>query len=331
MLIHSLRTLRYINLKKTINLFSLYLSYLVSGKRMRFPQRAYPAFVSVEPYNFCQLHCSECPVNQRKAVDRKFLNDDLFMLLIDELKPYLLHSIFYFQGEPLFNKNLAKLINYAHKSGIYTSTSTNGQLLDRSMAKDLVESGLDKLIVSIDGVTQQVYEQYRAGGKLDKALQGISNVNEWKRQLKSRSPLIEIQFIVFKTNEHQIKDVKKLAKSFKADRLVLKSAQLYDFEHGHRLLTSLTKYARYFRADDGRYLIKNKLANRCLRLWTGAVISASGEVVPCCFDKDQSHSFGNITAESFGSIWHNQKASGFRASILQNRKQYEMCRNCTSK
>jgi radical SAM protein with 4Fe4S-binding SPASM domain len=326
-----LSLLRYISLDKTLNLLGLYLSYLFSGRKVFFSKRFVPAFISVEPYNFCQLKCSECPVNQRKDQEKMYTDPKLIVKLVDELKHKLFHIIFYFQGEPTINKNLAKIIAYAHQSGIYTSTSTNGQLLDSDMARQLVEAGLDKLIVSVDGTTQQVYEQYRAGGRLDKALRGIEYVQEWKQKLGSPTPFVEIQFIVFKTNEHQIPEIKKMARELQANRLVLKSAQLYNFENGHRLLTSIDKYARYYRTQDGTYRIKNKLRNRCLRLWTGAVVNASGEVVPCCFDKNSSHSFGNASQKNFSEIWHNKKASGFRASILQNRKQYDMCRNCTSK
>ena len=114
-------------------------------------------------------------------------------------------------------------------------------------------------------------------------------------------------------------------------RLVFKTAQLYNFENGNPLLTTIDKYARYALGEDGKYHIKSKLPNKCLRLWSGAVINSKGDLVPCCFDKDSKHSFGNISSQSFSTTWHNKKASNFRKSILENRKQFDMCRNCTSK
>jgi radical SAM protein with 4Fe4S-binding SPASM domain len=223
------------------------------------------------------------------------------------------------------------LINYAHNAKIFTSTSTNAQLLNSERAKELVLSGLDKLIVSIDGTTQEVYEQYRKGGKLIKAIEGVHNINNWKKELKSITPLVEIQFIVLKTNEHQMKEMKILAKSLKADRLVFKSAQLYDFENGNDLLTSIEKYSRYKKINEGSYKVKSALPNHCSRLWSAAVISSKGDLIPCCYDKDGTHSFGNLADRSFGSVWHSSKANEFRMSVLSNRKQHEMCRNCTGK
>jgi radical SAM protein with 4Fe4S-binding SPASM domain len=254
----------------------------------------------------------------------------IYKKLIKELKPTLLHVIFYFQGEPFLNKDLKDFVQYAHDAHIYTSTSTNGQFLTDKNAKEIVLSGLDKLIVSIDGTTQEVYEIYRAGGSLNKAIEGIKGIVAWKKELKSATPLVEIQFLVLKTNEHQMQEMKILVKSLGIDRLKFKTAQLYDFEYGNALMTSKRKYSRYIKKNDGKYHIKVKQPNRCWRLWSGSVVNTKGDVLPCCFDKKYDFSFGNIQESSFFSIWHSKKASDFRGKVLQNRKQFEMCKNCTS-
>lgn len=292
-----------------------------------------PYFLSVEVSNFCNLHCPECPVGIRKISknDVKSLEFSIFKKLIDQLEPTIQHVILYFQGEPMLNNQLTELIEYAHKARIYTSTSTNGQFLTKNNAKLLVQSGLDKLIVSVDGTTQETYESYRVGGNLDKTLGGIQQISYWKNELKSVTPLIEIQFLVLKTNEHQIKDMRQLAKTLKADRLTFKTAQLYDFENGNDLMTSKRQYSRYKKEKNGKYSIKGNQPNRCWRMWSGAVVNVQGDVLPCCFDKSSEYSFGNINNNSFTACWHSKKASDFRAKILQNRKQFEICRNCTSR
>ncbi len=323
--------LKYLNLRKIKNFLQIYLSYLRSHKSPKFGSHFRPAFISVEPADFCQLQCPECPVGQNARNKGEKINNSLYTKIIDELKPDLLHVIFYFQGEPLLNKDLNEMISYAHQAKIFTSTSTNAQLLNSDKAKELVLSGLDKLIISIDGTTQEVYEKYRKGGRLDKAIQGVKFVDEWKKSLKSFTPVIEIQMVVTRVNEHQINEMKSLYRSLNANRLVFKSAQLYNFENGNELLTSIGKYARYKKLKDGKYAIKNKLPDKCLRMWSGAVMTTGGELLPCCFDKDAAHSFGNVSGTSVAGVWHNAKASGFRTSILTNRKQHEICRNCTGK
>lgn len=329
----ALNSLRYLSSKKIINFSRIYLSYLFSTGNSSFSKRNRPFFISVEPSDTCQLQCPECPVGQRhKSIkEGTLLDENNFKKIIDELKSDLFHVIFYFQGEPLINKRLTDFVSYAHQQKIFTSTSTNAQLLNSDRAKSIVESGLDKLIISMDGTTQETYETYRIGGKLEKAIDGVKNIVKWKERLKSLTPIVEIQFIVMRSNEHQIKEMRALAKELGANRIAFKTAQLYDFENGHPLLTSIEKYARYKKGKDGKFHIKSMLPNRCLRLWSGSVFTAKGEMLPCCFDKDASFSFGNINNDDSKTIWHNEKASGFRKSILTNRKQYEICRNCTSK
>jgi len=322
----------YLSLPKITNLFKLRISYWFSKNNVSYMENTLPSFISLEPANFCQLHCPECPVGQvsTKKTNSQFSDNSLCENLINELKSTLTHVIFYFQGEPLLNKNLPKLIKYAHAANIYTSTSTNAQLLNAETAKALVESGLDKLIVSIDGVIQETYEKYRQGGSLQKTLEGVKQVVEWKKRLNSVTPFLEIQFLVLKTNEHEMAEMKKLSKKLGANKLSFKTAQLYDFENGHALLTSKKKYARYEKRKDGKYHIKSKQPNRCWRLWSGAIVNTNGDVLPCCFDKNPDFPFGNIGDKSFSECWHGKKASTFRKKVIQNRQQLEICRNCTN-
>jgi len=326
-------SINYITFKKIQNSILVGFSYFLSRIGVLTFKGLSPTFVSVETANYCNLNCPQCPVGLREVgkLDRLRFDLVLYKKTIDELKPTLQHVILYFQGEPLLNRQLPEFISYAHNARIYTSTSTNGQLLTDDMAKLLVLSGLDKLIVSVDGATQETYESYRVGGNLERTLEGIRQTVRWKKEFKSVTPLIEVQFIVFKNNEHQLTDMKRLVTSLGADKLTFKTAQLYDYENGSQFLTSINKYARYIKGNDGKYRLKGAQPNRCWRLWSGAVVNASGTVLPCCFDKESEFSFGNVGKKSFSEVWHTKKASDFRANILQNRKQFEMCRNCTSK
>ncbi|MDR3651497.1 MAG: radical SAM/SPASM domain-containing protein [Paludibacter sp.] len=322
----------YLSNNKVMNWFRLIISYYLSFSGLVKHKNIFPAFISVEVTNFCNLHCPECPVGTREInqSERKMFDFVLYQKLIDELKPTLQHIILYFQGEPFINSQIFDLIKYGHDAKIYTSTSTNGQFLTDDNAKRLILSGLDKLIVSLDGSTQEVYETYRVGGSLEKSLEGIKKVLYWRTELKSSTPMVEIQFLVLKTNEHQLEEMKRLAKQLGVDRLTFKTAQLNDFKHGNPLMPTRKKYSRYKKDNSGKYRIKSSQPNRCWRLWSGAVVNVHGEVLPCCFDKTSEHSFGNILENYFSACWSGNKASGFRAKILQNRKQFEICRNCTS-
>lgn len=324
---------RYFTIRKLFNFCKLVFSYLLSIFGIQKLIASSPFFISIEPANYCNLQCPECPVgNQQLPIPPKTLFDiDLSKKLVDELKPTLFHIIFYFQGEPFINNNLSEIVSYAHNARIFTSTSTNGQFLSDKNVRGIVLSGLDKLIVSVDGSTQEVYESYRVGSSLSKTIEGIKRVVAFKKEMKSVTPIIEIQFLVLKTNEHQMDDMKQLAKSLGVDRLTFKTAQLYNFENGHDLLTTKASFARYKMGKDGKYVLKGKQPNHCWRLWSGSVINSQGDILPCCFDKKSNYVFGNVKNETFVSEWQNKNASNFRDKVLKNRKQFDMCRNCTSK
>jgi MoaA/NifB/PqqE/SkfB family radical SAM enzyme len=123
------------------------------------------------------------------------LQSDLFKKVIDELAPSLSYLTFYFQGEPYLHPNFLELVKYAADKNIYTATSTNAHYLNDAAAKKTIESGLDRLIISIDGTTQETYEAYRKGGKLDKVIEGARNIVRWKKELKSITPFVVFQFL----------------------------------------------------------------------------------------------------------------------------------------
>jgi len=257
------------------------------------------------------------------------LDEQLFSKIIDEIYTKLSYLIFYFQGEPYLNAAFLNMVKYASSKGIYTATSTNAHYLNDENARKTVESGLDRLIISIDGTTQDVYEQYRIGGNLNKVLEGTKNILQWKKQLKSSTPHVIFQFLVVKPNQHQIDDVKKLAKELGVGEVRFKTAQIYDYEHGSNLIPEIDKYSRYKKNADNTYSIKNNLLNHCWKMWHSCVITWDGRVVPCCFDKDAHYVMGELKQESFKQIWNSDAYLAFRASLLRSRSEIEMCKNCT--
>ncbi len=257
------------------------------------------------------------------------LEDDLFRNTIDELHESLLYLTFYFQGEPYLHPNFLEMVQYASSKKIYTSTSTNAHYLTDANARKTVESGLDRLIISIDGTTQETYQQYRIGGKLEKVLEGAKNVIRWKKELKSKTPHVVFQFLVVKPNEHQIEEVHQLARQLGADAVGLKTAQIYDYQNGSPLIPSLVQYARYRQEANGTYSIKNQMLSHCWRMWHSCVVTWDGLMVPCCFDKDAHHRLGDLKKASFVSNWHSDAYRNFRQTILRSRSEIEMCRNCT--
>jgi radical SAM protein with 4Fe4S-binding SPASM domain len=289
-----------------------------------------PIAISFEPTTSCNLRCPECPSGLRSFTrPTGMMEEKLYKRTIDELAYTLLYLIFYFQGEPYLHPKFFELVKYAHDKGIYTATSTNAHYLTDEKAKKTVESGLDRLIISIDGTTQETYEQYRIGGNLEKVLEGTRNIIKWKKELKSSTPHIIFQFLVVKPNEHQIDEVKSLAKEMGVDEVGLKTAQIYDYEEGSSLIPTIDKYSRYKQGQDGKYSIKNKFIDHCWKMWHSCVITWDGSVVPCCFDKDAAYKLGDMKQETFKQLWKGEKYKNFRASLIRSRSEIEMCKNCT--
>jgi len=319
-----------LSLRKLINYFRIKVSYSLS-KLIRRPKHAgMPLSLSIEPTTSCTLSCPECP-SGRGEFTRPEGKMDIsgFQGILNQLKGHLIYLMLYFQGEPLLNPDFFQMLALARKSRIYTATSTNAQHLGDENARKIVESGLDRLIISLDGTDQETYEKYRVGGDLEKVREGVRNIVKWKKKLRSSRPYVIIQFLVFKANEHQIPEIRELAKDLGADRLVLKSVQVYGYQEDTELIPDNNKYSRYLRDADGLWELKKPIKNRCYRMWSGAVISWDGRVLPCCFDKDAHHQLGKLDDHSFKEIWKGKEYSAFRSQILENRSNIDICRNCS--
>ena len=327
----ALNLLRKLTIARLWNACKVWTSFYITQMTGKPVQWGYPISISFEPTTSCNLRCPECPSGLRSfSRPTGMLQNNFFKETIDQVHQHLMYLIFYFQGEPYLNPDFLQMVQYASAKKIYTATSTNAHYLTDELARKTVESGLDRLIISIDGTTQEVYSQYRVGGKLDKVIEGAKNIVKWKKELNSSTPFVFFQFLVVKPNEHQLEDIKKLAAEIGVDEVRFKTAQVYDYETDpNQLIPNNTKFSRYKKNAAGVYEPKNKLANRCWKLWHANVITWDGLVVPCCFDKDADHPLGSLQQYSFKEIWHNQRYKQFRKSIVQSRKNIDICSNCS--
>ncbi len=299
-----------------------------------------PTFVSVEPANYCQLRCPECPVGMRNigAHDahlspsggsrRGLLDVTLFAKLLNENARYMHTVLFYFQGEPLLHKNLPTLIRMAKERNLYTYLSTNLQALTPEMAHALIAAGIDRIVASIDGLSEASYQAYRQGGKLSKALQGLRWLHD-EKVAQHASTIIEWQCLRLRSNEHEWEEIRKRYKALGADILTFKTAQFYDYEHGNPLMPTNERYSRYRKQKDGTYTLTRSPRTGCKRLWAGCVMDVSGNILPCCFDKAGKYAFGNLQEQSFADIWQGTKATAFRQRVCTARHTIDICRNCS--
>lgn len=289
-----------------------------------------PFSLSIEPTTACNLGCPECPSGLKQFTrPTGKLDLDLHQRMLDQVSKSVFYINYYFQGEPFLHPQFLELIRQAKKHKIYTATSTNAHFIDQKKAEEIIDSGLDRLIISIDGLTQETYENYRVHGNLAKVIEATKLLIITKKEKRSVTPHLIFQFLAVKPNEHEIPAVFTLGKEMGIDEVRIKTAQLYDFKHGNALMPENENYSRYKLQSDGTYKLKFKTGNHCWRMWSGSVLTWDGKVVPCCFDKDAKHVLGSLENTDFNTIWNDKKYKAFRQAVLTGRNQIDICQNCS--
>jgi len=297
----------------------------------------YPPIVMIEPTNICNLQCPLCPSGAGKlSRERGYMSLKMFKKIVDEIEKYSFMILLWNQGEPFLNPNLLDMIEYAHAKKLYIMTSSNANILPS--AKDIVNSGLDMILISLDGATQETYDKYRQSGSLENVVNNVRELVKAKKEMAEYSskrsagkekPRLQIvnQFLVMKHNEHEIDRVKQITKELEFDATVLKTVQIYTKEDITNYLPKNPKYRRYKVSTDN-FELKYGIKNRCFRIWSQPVINWNGDMSVCCFDKDIEYSIGNIKKAQFYELWKSKRMMLFRQIILKNRKLFEFCRNC---
>jgi radical SAM protein with 4Fe4S-binding SPASM domain len=266
----------------------------------------YPYWLTIDPANFCNLKCPFCPTGQMRGTRRKnILAFENFKKIADELGPYLIHIDFCNWGEPFLNPNLPELIKYAKQYKIDTKVDSNLNYFNEKLAEDIILSGLDKIIVSIDGASQQTYSKYRIGGDFDTAINNLKLLISKKKLLGKTNPYICWQFLVFKHNEHEIELVKKLGQDLGVDSVSITKAFIGDKDW----FPLNEEYSNYRKGKSKEKVTSEHfkvISDRtCNWPWEETVINPNGSVSACCSVEDEKDDFGNIFHHSFKEIWNN--------------------------
>ena len=203
-----LRLLRSVTFSRVVNAGKISFSYVLSDLFKKPWIWGLPLSLAYEPTTSCNLRCPECPSGLR-SFTRATGDADLeeFSSIIHQAKKHVGYLTLYFQGEPYLNKQLFEMVQIAQKAKIYTATSTNAHYLNEENCKKTIDSGLERLIISLDGISDESYTKYRVGGSVDKVKEGVFRLVEMKKKLKAKTPSIVIQCIAFSHNEHEIEEI----------------------------------------------------------------------------------------------------------------------------
>jgi len=290
----------------------------------------YPYWLTIDPSNFCTLKCPFCPTGQgRNSRPKSMLSLDSFKRIIDELGPYLIHIDFCNWGEPLLNKQIYEMIKIAKQYNIDTKVDSNLNILCEEDTENLILSGLDKLIVSIDGASPETYSKYRVGGDFNRVMDNLKLLLDKKGQLNKKNPYISWQFLVFRHNEHEIQKAKEIGGYLGVDVGITKA-----FIGNSDWMPRNPDNSHYqndgINHDYTLEYFKRPQEAVCNWPWEAVVINPSGSVSPCCSVEDEKDDFSNIFQEPFREIWNSGKYRTARRYIRDKRARVEnnICVGC---
>lgn len=311
------------------NVLKVSASYALSHVLKRPIVWGLPVNIMMEPISRCNLRCPLCPIGARELKrDLGTMSLEHFESVLNNIGRQVRVLALWNQGEPTINDKLPEMIRIAHDRGIYTMTSTNGNLmLRRNLVNRLIDSGLDELIFSIDGLTQETYEIYRIGGHLDVVIEGMKSVRRRRDELKRKTPRIIMQWLPMKHNEHEIPHLRQKAAEWGADKVEIKTTQVYSDEQAAQYLPQTEELRRY--QHSGKKWETKRRYQSCKRLWFSTMVDWNGTVVPCCFDKDEDFPMGNALSQPFSEIWHSPAYNALRTTLIREGRIKEMCANCT--
>jgi radical SAM protein with 4Fe4S-binding SPASM domain len=320
-----IRLICKLRLSRIKNYFLILTSYFHSKLTGKAHVWGYPFSITLETSSSCNLSCPECLAGIKLTRrDRKLMDATLIREKLDIHQNNAFYCNLYAQGEPFLHHKLFEIIDMAHRYQYYTVISTNGHFLTKENCMRIIESGLDRLIISLDGIDPESYLKYRKGGDYQKVVDGIYRLSNFKKKLSKSNPLIVIQFLVHKGNEHQMKTSPKIIKAFGADTMQFKSLQVYSRTGIEELIPDNDKYNRY-RMEKKKIQKKSRIS--CFRIWSQVVYNSDGAMVPCCFDKIPEYSIGR-SEKKRDDLWKSPQMQKIRQQVLSGEGKMTICNNC---
>ena len=262
-----------------------------------------PTVIALEAVNGCNLRCPECPTGTHAPTARRQGQASLADMkgIIDQVCPRSLQASFHHFGEPLLNDDFYGACRYAVAKGLWTVIHSNLSLAADDLAPKLVASRLCQLVVSCDGATQEVYEQYRVGGDVERVFRNIEAVVAERRRRDTPFPWITAQFLIFDHNWHEMEAFHERALAAGADDVLFlpgcRNGTPKSGRVGAEEVFSLAQLQ----------WIPRQSPRLCGLLWDHPIITYDGGLYPCCFsyrDQDLFVTPAESKAKSFLDLWN---------------------------
>lgn len=361
---HVWRNHRYLTLLKLANMALVNIQFKLKAERVI----GRPYSMKIEPTNICNTQCQLCPTGIGLE-GRPKGKMDLARLkkLIDELKWHLRDLDLSMWGDPLIVPDIYEMIRHAHDRGIWTYISSNLHAFklktkpgQKPQAEMLVESGLDTLTCSLHGASQETYEIYQPGKRFDEAVEKVRHIIETRDRMGSKTPLVQLNFVVTRHNEHELAAFQRLADKLGckaifstasmnarfqdqdknlqplglADDLLKKKVKthLQDWlpDDPDFVLEPYKKMKQTGEVADGDY--NGKKLFDCSWPWRQSVINWDGQVVTCCGSFDPGEDMGDVFEHGFAKVWNGPKyrmaRRSFKKRLTDEQAQGNACADC---
>jgi radical SAM protein with 4Fe4S-binding SPASM domain len=268
----------------------------------------FPLFIDVEVTSSCNLRCPFCATTFRKdVIAQGRMSFDTLRTIIDEGADRRLYGVkFNLRGEPLLHPRIADFVAYAKQKGLIdVYFNTNGTLLTDGKSRKLIDAGLDRISISFEGYTREVYERYRVGASFGRVLKNIEGLQNLKRTLGVDHPKVRIQTVL-------VPDVER------------------DLE-GYRTFWAA-------RADEVAFLDYKEMKEKktgvrfpwaCPQLWQRMAIWWDGTILPCNHDDDGLLALGNVRETTIENAWHSDRLNLIRKLHRQgDSHEVDACDGC---
>ncbi|MCX7012527.1 MAG: radical SAM protein [Candidatus Sumerlaeota bacterium] len=290
-----------------------------------------PYVYVIDPTNFCNLRCRFCPTWKGTLPLPKgqiALAD--YEALLRQIKPYAFKVVLYNWGEPFLHKSIADIIRAAHEARVGTTISSNMNCLPRGLDEEIVKAGLDHLILSINGLSEETYQQYHEGGRFEAAIENVRRIVEAKRRRRSRTPHLEFQFLVFRHNEHEAAQVGEFSRALGCDSFRLAAPYVNETMKDEFLARNPAYVLDRYKEPAAPSARSREHARKCFWLWRAMVINWNGDVDPCC-GKNALGPFANVLRDGLERAWNSEHYIAARRLLTGQRKEEDaetVCNAC---
>jgi MoaA/NifB/PqqE/SkfB family radical SAM enzyme len=278
---------------------------------------SHPTTLCLDPAALCNLRCPFCPTGGGYGgFERTILTPERFSRIVGHLDADLIQRVeLYNWGEPLLNPHLTDFIAYFSERSAETEVSTNFSQRDyeETFLAGLIRSGLTTLIVSVDGATQETYERYRVRGNLERVLGNMRRLAQLKVELGSDTPLVLFKMLLQRHNQDEVEEARRIAADCGAQFLLNERFWCPD------------DVASEWRARDPRSdaapvlgytaVPQEVISTYCRQLWESAIVTATGDVHPCCLTYEPHHAIGNLETQELAAVRNGVQAVYLRRLV----------------